>query len=246
MFTFIETIISVCIGYALGYFAGFSDRNMSIKFDFRKYRLIRSRTNDEEKKESKKCDESDESDKSDEFTGVVESDSQQPTHMSDFNVEDNELEAIFAEEEINNAEDVLSKGPKIGSEPISYLTTGNSESKYATNTKLKEIGDKYRNFKKLTKKEEIEILSSFQSLTGYLLSDAMKYAAKKTYELHPIGVIMEDGEVKYIYGQSCVYNAAKIAVIIRDPNYNIIENKPSKSAIVSEFVKVGDMTPPQH
>ena len=147
----------------------------------------------------------------------------------------NEMEDLFikeCEKRDRTKEDILNLGKKTGKEPIIGISKP-TYGKYFTNADLDDISDKKKNFKKLSRADELDIIHSFEHIVGKKYYDARSIVEEEGYSLHPIYINDEPKNVAQLY------SGTVLGVKIEDNNYNNAMNIISPQATITEIIDVG-------
>lgn len=143
-----------------------------------------------------------------------------------------EIKNIFAEEFESRSKKALQRGREIGQEPTLSHTSSSGRGGYMTNAQLDDLKEARNTFKRLTKQEEIDILSEFSSIENMSYEAAKEVVEKEGYTLFVNCV----SDVKM---NRDFYSAIVIGVEIVDPDYDYLNSVPSPKARVTELLNVG-------
>lgn len=141
------------------------------------------------------------------------------------------LTRIFEDEVEDRKSQAVRRGRELGEEPtLASLNKGG----YLTNADLDELKNRRDTFKRLTRTEEIDIISDFRDIEGKTLDNARDLASERGYSLfvNSVGDTTRCREI---------YSGAVLGVEISDPEYNYEKNEPSNKARVTDILNVGGL-----
>lgn len=178
-------------------------------------------------------------------TQVIELLLQSSGNTSKAKIEHQELENEMKDLFINECEkrdfskdkvsEVLEKGKKVGVEP-SFTISGGS-GKYFTNKDLEEVSNQKKNFKRLSRADELDIIHNFEYIVGKGYYESRELVEGEGYSLHPIYVNDEDKQ------EALLYSGSVLGVKVRDPCYSPSMKILSPQAVITEIVDVGGQDP---
>jgi len=154
-----------------------------------------------------------------------------PTSDCEAFAEMNDMFDDIAKNRALQSKSVLLRGIEVGEEPIISNTCKGG---YLTNADLDEVKNKRDSFKRLTNKEEINIIGEFSNIENMPYHEALKLVGNEGYDLfvNSVGDIIKS---------RWIYNGCTIGVEIIDPDYDYINSEPSKKARISEILNVGGL-----
>lgn len=149
-----------------------------------------------------------------------------------------ELASIFEEEQQRqnrSLQEKLDVGRKVGKEPVNYHAKKGGG--YVTVNEIQTLNNRSHEFqkKKLSRADELDIMHTFSNIRGMTLLDARDFVKKEGYSLRPI-YINSGSKI-----QGLAYDATVIGISVEDKNYDLITEKFSKNAKISDIIDIGGL-----
>lgn len=154
------------------------------------------------------------------------------THQEEEKTETpNEMQKLFDEEVTRRnrtPEEIRDAGRKVGTEPIRFPTRPGGG--YVTTREVENLSQQAKEFKKLSRADELDIIRSFEHIKGQNYWNALGVVEEQGYTLHPV----------YINGEKFpadLYSGTTLGVAVKDSNFE--GEKVSGAALITDIVDVG-------
>ena len=149
---------------------------------------------------------------------------------------ENEAEQLF-DETVRTVEEIRDIGRQTGSEPVRFPVAKGGG--YVTNSEIEEVSKKSKNFDRLSRGDELDIMHTFKGIIGMGFFRAQGAVEEQGYSLHPIYI--NDGPKN----PTSTYSATTLGVKVKDSLYDFCDTDKGLSceAVITEIVDVGGQDP---